>query len=187
LKSKPTWRNAFGCSATSAFLFVVAKDVRNPRTEEFYLLTHGGNTMTLLATFADVHWNDLKVVTEPHSEPDQRDRIIEALGPVGGHLPSVDEETLSRYYEFLTARLSFPFTAYYPEPATGPERSQYHCTVLELLDPTNDICDEFDGILCKTHKGKYEINLPLTELEVADDGPNFQFIEDYWYWFWNWR
>jgi hypothetical protein len=31
------------------------------------------------------------------------------------------------------------------------------------------------------------INLPLIELEVPDDSPNFQFIEDYWYWFWNWR
>ena len=48
-------------------------------------------------------------------------------------------------------------------------------------------CDEFDGIFCKTRKGKYEVNLPLTELNVPDDSPNFQFIEDYWYWFWNWR
>jgi hypothetical protein len=36
-------------------------------------------------------------------------------------------------------------------------------------------------------RGKYEVNLPLTELEIPDDSPNFQFIEDYWYWFWNWR
>jgi len=36
--------------------------------------------------------------------------------------------------------------------------------VLELLDPSKYICDEFDGIFCKTRKGKYEINLPLTEL-----------------------
>ena len=59
--------------------------------------------------------------------------------------------------------------------------------MVELLDPTKDICDEFDGIFCKTRKGKYETNLPLIELEVPDDSPNFQLIEDYWYWFWNWR
>ena len=64
---------------------------------------------------------------------------------------------------------------------------QHRCTVVELLDPVNDICDEFDGIFCKTRKGKYEVNLPLTELEISEDSPNFQFIEDYWYWFWNWR
>ena len=103
------------------------------------------------------------------------------------HYPSVDEETLSRYYKYLSARLSFPFTAHYPEPRSSLEEVQHRCTVVELLDPVNDICDEFDGIFCKTRKGKYEVNLPLTELEIPDDSPNFQFIEDYWYWFWNWR
>ncbi|MGD0899309.1 MAG: calcium-binding protein [Thermoguttaceae bacterium] len=143
--------------------------------------------MTLLATFADVHWNGLKVVAESPPEPAQRDRILEALGALGEHLPSVDEETLSRYYKYLRTRLSFPFTAHYPEATTSLEERQFHCTVLELLDPTNDICDEFDGILCKTRKGKYEINLPLTELQIPQDSPNFQLIEDYWFWFWNWR
>ena len=144
--------------------------------------------MLLLATPADAHyWNGLKVVAESRPELNQKDRIIEALGPLGEHLPSVDEETLSRYYKYLTARLSFPFTAHYPEPTTSLEEVQYRCTVLELLDPAKDICDEFDGIFCKTRKGKYEINLPLIELEIPEDSPNFQFIEDYWYWFWNWR
>ena len=46
---------------------------------------------------------------------------------------------------------------------------------------------QLPSALSKTNKGKYEINLPLIELEVPDDSPNFQFVEDYWYWFWNWR
>jgi hypothetical protein len=29
LKSKPTWPKTFGCSATSAFLFLATRDVRN--------------------------------------------------------------------------------------------------------------------------------------------------------------
>jgi hypothetical protein len=102
-------------------------------------------------------------------------------------LPSVGEETLSRYYEYLTARLSFPFKAYYPEPTTTLEEVRYRCTVVELLDPANGIGDEFGGIFCKTRKGKYEMNLPLIELEILQDGPNFQLIDDYWFWFWNWR
>ena len=118
---------------------------------------------------------------------DQRERILDALGPVGEHLPSVDEATLFRYYKYLTARLSFPFAATYPEAKTSLEEMEHRCTVVELLDPAKDICDEFDGIFCKTSKGKYEINLPLIELELPADSPNFQFIEDYWYWFWNWR
>ena len=143
--------------------------------------------MLLLATTPDAHWNGLKAVAESSPEHDQRDRIIEALGPLGEHFPSVDEETLSRYYKHLSARLSFPFTAHYPAPRSSLEEVQHRCTVVELLDPDNGICDEFDGIFCKTRKGKYEVNLPLIELDVPDDTPNFQFIEDYWYWFWNWR
>jgi hypothetical protein len=29
--------------------------------------------------------------------------------------------------------------------------------------------------------------VPLIELEIPGDSPNFQLIEDYWHWFWNWR
>jgi len=142
--------------------------------------------MLLLATTADAHWNGLKVVTEPCPKLDQKDRIIEALGS-GNPLPSVDEETLARYYEYLSASLSFPFAAYYPEPMKPQEKEEFRCAVLELLDPAKYLGDVFDGIFSKTNKGKYEINLPLIELEVPDDSPNLQFIEDYWCWFWNWR
>jgi hypothetical protein len=141
----------------------------------------------MLATVTNVHGNCLEVVAESNARLDQRDRIIEALGILGEHLPNVDEESLSRYYNYLSARMSFPFTAHYPKPTTSLEEVQYRCTVLELLDPVKDIWDDFDGIYCKTRKGKYEINLPLIELEVPNDSPNLQFIEDYWHWFWNWR
>jgi hypothetical protein len=141
----------------------------------------------MLATVADANWNGLTVVAESCPEHDRRDRIVEALGPFGGHPPSVDEETLCRYYNYLSARMSFPFAAHYPEPRSSLEEVQYRCVVLELLDPSKDIYDDFDGIFCKTRKGKYEINLPLIELEVPNDSPNSQFIDDYWYWFWNWR
>jgi len=141
----------------------------------------------LLANVADAHWNGLEVAAKSSPEHDRRDRIAVALGPLGDESPRVDEETLSRYYKYLSASLSFPFAAHYPEPKSSLEEVQYRCTVLELLDPTKDIYDEFDGIFCKTRKGKYEINLPLIELEIPEDGPNFQLIEDYLYWFGNWR
>jgi hypothetical protein len=143
--------------------------------------------MLLLSTTAEAQWNDLSVVTETRPRHDQRDRISEALGPPGERLPSVDEETLFRYYKYLSSRMSFPFAAHYPKVRTSLEEVQNRCTVLELLDPTKDIFDEFDGIFCKTRKGKYEINLPLIELEIPQDSPACQLIEDYWFWFWNWR
>jgi hypothetical protein len=141
----------------------------------------------LLATVAEARGNGLAVVAESCPEHDQKDRIIKALGPLGQHSPSVDEETLSRYHEYLSAELSFPFTAHYPEPRSSLEEAEHRCIVLTLLDPSKDTYDDFDGIFCKIRKGEYEINLPLIELEVPNDSPNSQFIEDYWYWFWNWR
>jgi hypothetical protein len=141
----------------------------------------------LLATVTNVHGNCLEAVAKSNARHDQMDRIIKALGAWGEHLPRVDEESLSRYYNYLSARLSFPFTAHYPVPTTSHEEVQFRCTVVELLDPAKNICDYFDGIFCQTRKGKYEINLPLIDLYLPKDCFSFQFIEDYWYWFWNWR
>ena len=135
----------------------------------------------------DSQWTGLDVVTEPPSRDGQIGRITAALGLASGPLPNVDDETFLRYYEYLSANLTFPFTAHYPEPANSREETQFRCTVLELLDPSEYCGDMFDGIFSKTRKGKYEINLPLIELEVAPDSPNFQLIDDFWYWLWNWR
>ena len=77
--------------------------------------------MVLQATISDANWNGVKVLAKLDREHCQKDRIIEALGPLEGHLPSVDEETLSRHFKRLAARLSFPFAAHHPgkEPARG--------------------------------------------------------------------
>ena len=137
-------------------------------------------------TFADTDWHGLKVVSETPSEAARTKRIMTALGGTDDRLPFADDEMLVRYYEHLSENLSFPFTAHYPEPRTFREEAQYECTVLELLDPSRHIADEFDGLFCKTRKAGFEVNLPLVELEVPQDARNFQRIEDYWYWFWNW-
>jgi hypothetical protein len=114
-------------------------------------------------------------------------RIAAALGLTDDGLPRVDEGTLTRYYQYLSANLSLPFTVHYPLPTSPKEKAEFRCTVLELLDPAKYFYDAFDGIFCKTRKGKYEINLPLSELVVPEDSPNCQLIEDYWCWFANWR
>jgi hypothetical protein len=141
----------------------------------------------LLATVADAHRNGIKVVHESCPELNQEDRIFQALGLLGEHLPSVNEETLFRYYKYLSARLSFPFAAYYPEPATLLEEVQHRCTVVELLDPAHYICHAFDGIYCRTRKGTFEVTLPVVVLYVPENNPNFQLVDDYWFWFRNWR
>lgn len=119
--------------------------------------------------------------------PTQQQRIIRALGLRNSYIPPVDEETLFIYYQYLSATLELPFVAHFPKPADRREDADFRCTVRELLDPTKHMGDVFDGIFCKTRKGRYEINLPLIELYLPQESPQFQLIEDYWYWFWNWR
>jgi hypothetical protein len=141
-----------------------------------------------LSIHTDASWNGLKLVAEAHPQNhEQKARVLSILGLRGSRLPEVDDENLSRYYEYLSEHLSFPFTAHYPEPKNAREEILYGCTVLHLLDPSRHVADEFDGIYCKTRKGDFEVNLPLVELEVPRESPNFQLTEDYWYWFWNWR
>ena len=142
--------------------------------------------MLLLSTVADAHWDALEVVPESCPELNQTDRIIEALGSVN-HIPRVHEEPLSRYYRYLTEHLGFPFVAHYPKPINSEEEDEFRCTVLGLFDPAKHLGDEFDGIFCKTRKGKYELNLPLIDLYLPEDSFSFRLIDDYWYWFWNWR
>jgi hypothetical protein len=137
--------------------------------------------------FANSQWTESNAIIERPAKERQLDRIAAALGLFSGPLPEVDDESLYRYYEYLSAHLTFPFASHYPEPANSREETQFRCTVLELLNPSKHLGDMFDGIFCKTRKGKYEVNLPLIEMEVPHDSPNFHLIEDFWYWFWNYR
>jgi hypothetical protein len=136
---------------------------------------------------SDSQWAEIKAVSEPLSKKCRQERIAAALGPASGLVPKVDDETLRRYYKYLSENLTFPFTVHYPEPTNSREEFQFRCTVLELLDPSEQLGDMFDGIFCATRKGMYEINLPLNELKVAHDSPNFDLIEDFRCWFWHWR
>jgi hypothetical protein len=140
-----------------------------------------------LSIYTQTDRDSVPLTTAPLAERDQKHRIMAALGVTQGSLPRVDEQTLSTYFRYLAAQLSLPFAAWYPEPKTSAEKTQFRCNVVELLDPAKHMGDQFDGIFCKTRKGTFEVNLPLIELHIPQDDFNFQLIEDYWYWFWNWR
>jgi hypothetical protein len=127
------------------------------------------------------------VAAVPIPEVNQTKRIQAALSVTRGSLPMVDDESLARYHGYLSANLPLPFSAYYPVPRNSREKSEFRCTVVELLDPTQHLGDEFDGIFCKIRKGAFEVNLPLIELHTPPETLQSRLIEDYWYWFWNWR
>ena len=78
---------------------LLARAFRNPGTESFDVLTHGGETVQL-PTVADAHRNGIKVVPESCPELTRKDRITKALGSVS-HIPRVHEEPLSRYHKYL--------------------------------------------------------------------------------------
>lgn len=141
-----------------------------------------------LASLTNVDRSGLKVFEAPYREDrDRQARILGVFEVPGNRLPYVDEENLTRYHGYLSANLRLPFETHYPAPKTLREEVVYQCKVLELLDPSKYLGDEFDGIFCRTWKAGFEVNLPLVELEVPQDSTDFQPIEDYRHWFWNWR
>ena len=139
-----------------------------------------------IPSVADAHRNGIGVVPKSRTELNQKNRIIEALG-AESHIPRVHEEALFRYYKYLTEHFCLPFVAHFPKPMNSEEEDDFRCTVLMLLDPAKHLGDGFDGIFCKTRKGRYESNLPLIDLYLPEDSFGFQLIDDYWFWFWNWR
>jgi hypothetical protein len=121
-----------------------------------------------------------------HGDPERR--IKAALGQTQGRLPAVTKETLQLYYEHLAAHLSLPFAARYPESVGLHSEIIRSVMVVGIRNPTDRpglaACT---GILCKVRTATQELELPLADLEVDCDSPNYELIEDYWYWFWNWQ
>ena len=126
------------------------------------------------------------IVTKPLSMDDQDDRIRSIFElTTDDPLPEADDESLLAYYEYLAAKLSFPFEAKYSFE-TGPFESQtFSVTVLGLLDPDDFPGAEY-GLFCQARRDGERIELPLTEVEVGKGNPNRRLVEDYSYWFVNW-
>ncbi|MHB9044959.1 MAG: calcium-binding protein [Pirellulales bacterium] len=140
-----------------------------------------------LCTNAEAGWTRRHFAIYPPSGLDREQRIMRALAVSNRSIPRVDEAALSVYYQYLSANLSLPLVAHFPMPSTPQENAEFRCVVVKLLDPVKQLGDPLDGIFCKTRKGRYEVNLPLIDLYLPEESPDFRLIEDYWYWFWNWR
>ena len=80
--------------------------------------------------------------------------------------------------------MTLPCEAQYSSDADG---TIYPVTVTGLVDFQTMPSDIWAGLCCMAnHRNKAEI-LPLVDIEVGDDSPDFQILEDYWFWLWNWR
>jgi hypothetical protein len=124
---------------------------------------------------------------QPQPERERKKRILAALGQADSQDLRVGPQSLARYYDYLAAHLELPFAVCYPPPSTPAEALRDRCQVVELLDPRTALGDEFDGIFCRTRKGRFQVNLPLVELTVLPPSKNVELLRDYEYWFWHWR
>ncbi len=59
--------------------------------------------------------------------------------------------------------------------------------MVAFLHPDEHAKHEEFGLLCRARRGAKEIELPLADVELKEDAPNYRLVEDYWHWFWNWR
>ena len=120
------------------------------------------------------------IFTRPLSMDDPDDRIRMIFGLTADDaLPKADEETQQYFLGYLKACLSFPFKAeYWPVTAIGPLKSGWF-TVLGFADPP---LDQDAGIVCEARSGEDEFQVALMGLQVNENDPDFQHVEDYTYW-----
>ncbi len=98
-------------------------------------------------------------------------------------LPHVTVHTLLTYKRYLAHHLTFPFQALYAETKPPVRRLVRYITVLALVDTINDLSE---GVLCTVEGIQPVQELPLIEIGVQEDDPNYPVIDDYAYWFLNW-
>ena len=113
------------------------------------------------------------------------DRIRAILGlRKGASLPKVNAERMLRYYRYLLPHLTLPCEARFSSDAAGVV---YPVAVTGLVDPETTPSDKRTGLCCIVSYRNDVGFLPLVDIEVDADSPNFQLLEDYWFWLWNWR
>jgi hypothetical protein len=123
----------------------------------------------------------------PRDALDQEARIRSALGLECGPLPALGRVWLRKYYEYMASHLFLPFEARCAENTGSFREPTDPATVLDILDPLRHPSEDDAGLVCRVRRGPQEEHVPLVDLEVDEDHPNYQLLEDYWYWVWNWR
>jgi hypothetical protein len=109
----------------------------------------------------------------------QDDRIRAVFGLCGGDvLPLSNDECQQTYFHYLKARLAFPFAARYCDPVESPQRP---VTVMGMCDEI-PFQEDF-GLVCNVLEGESLDAVSLCELQLDDDQPNYQLVEDYIAWF----
>ncbi len=125
----------------------------------------------------------------PQPDSERRKRILAALGLPGKSQSGlrVDEQIFVPILRLSGSPSGIAVPCLLSAAASASPAPADRCEVIELLDPRTDLCDEIDGLYCRTRKGKFLVNLPLVELTDLPPSKNLELLGDYEYWFWHWR
>lgn len=120
-----------------------------------------------------------------NSTDTEEDRIRTVFG-LPGHspLPEVGKDSLLKYHEYLTEKLTFPFQALYAEINPPVRQLVRYVAVVGLSDSPNR---RRYGLFCKVQLGEDLLEVALADLGMPEDSPVQQLVDDYLYWLWNSR
>ncbi len=100
----------------------------------------------------------------------------------GAPVPRVNRDSLRRYYEYLIAHLAVPFDALYADTRPPVRQLVRHLRVVRVLDMGDHLTE---GLICEVQESPKGRHLPLSELGVREDDPNYELLDDYAFWFLN--
>jgi len=99
--------------------------------------------------------------------------------------PDMNHQNLEIIYDHLISTVSFPFYAEFamPDPQKGGETIT-NIEVHNIIDP--DITYEIDtyGLICEASDERGQFKVPLSEIVIQQEDPNYHLIEDYCIWYW---
>lgn len=115
----------------------------------------------------------------------QTTRLRAILGGDEVRLPRVGVETLRQFHRYLVEHLPFPFAAKLSSPIGPHQDTETPLHVIRLMDPVQEYApEEMHGLICKAEQNGHRIELPLDRIDVKDDSPLYQLLEDYRHWLW---
>jgi hypothetical protein len=114
----------------------------------------------------------------------------ERINPVFGltaedDWPDINGQTLEIIFDHLISTVSFPFNAEFAMP--DREKGGENITIIEvhnIVDPDTTEDLEAYGLVCEAADDRGNFKVPLSEIVIQQDDPNYRLIEDYCVWYW---
>ena len=114
----------------------------------------------------------------------------ERMNPIFGltseeEWPDINGQNLEIIFDHLISTVSFPFKAEFAMP--DPDKGGESITIIEvynIIDP--DTTDDLDayGLVCEASDERGHFKVPLSEIVIHQDDPNYHLVEDYCIWYW---